>query len=187
MLLLICGVLLWSIMHFLPAADVGIRRALMAKIGENPYKGLFALLMFFSIFLVVSGWKSSSLEVVYLAPAWGRNLTALFMLAGFILFFAPYPPNNFKRFLRHPQLIGMICWGVGHLLSNGEMRSIVLFGGFAIWAALEILLINRRDGVWKKPEAVPFKNDIMLIVGGLVIYVAIMFSHQWLVGVSPMG
>lgn len=184
---LILGVLLWSLMHFLPAADLGVRRKCISKVGENPYKGVFALLMILSIYLMVSGWKATIPELVYLAPTWGRHLTALLMLVGFILFFAPYPPNNFKRFLRHPQLTGLICWGVGHLLSNGEMRSIILFGGLTVWAVLQILLINRRDGARTMPQAVPIKNDIGLVIGGLVVYAVIVMLHPWLFGVSPIG
>ena len=77
---------------------------------------------------------------------------------GFILFFAAYPPTNVKRLLRHPQLTGVALWGVGHLLANGESRSIVLFGGLTLWAIAEIVVINRRDGARDKPAPVPAKT-----------------------------
>lgn len=181
------GVLLWSFTHIIPAAAAGFRGKLIARLGENPYKGIFTLLMVLSIYLIVSGWKDSTQELVYLAPTWGRYATALLVLIAFILFAAPYPPNNFKRILRHPQLIGLACWGLGHLLSNGEARSIVLFGGLAAWAGIEILLLNRRDGVWNRPQAAPGKNDMVLTVAGIVIYAAFALSHQWLFGVSPFA
>ncbi len=187
MLLLVVGVSLWSFMHFLPAADVAVRKSLIAKIGENPYKGIFALLMALSIYLIIAGWKSTIPELVYLPPAWGRHATSLLVLIAFVLFLAPYPPNNFKRILRHPQLTGLTCWGVGHLLSNGEMRSIVLFGGLAAWAVIEILLLNRRDGARVKPESAPLKNDVILVVIGIMIYTIFLFAHSWLFGVSPIG
>jgi uncharacterized membrane protein len=174
-------------MHFLPAADLSVRRNLIARLGENPYKGIFALMMVLSIYLIVTGWKATIPEAVYLAPIWGRHVTMLLMLVAFILFFAPYPSNNFKRILRHPQLTGVIFWSVGHLFSNGELRSLILFGGFALWAVLEILLINRRDGAWTRPQAVPIKNDVILAIAGLVVYLAVIFFHPWLFGVSPMG
>jgi uncharacterized membrane protein len=107
------------------------------------------------------------------------------MLIAFVLFFAPYPPNNIKRLLRHPQLTGVLCWGVGHLLANGEGRSIVLFGGLALWALLEMVLINRRDGAWQKPQPAPRKNDIILAAAGLGAYVIFAMAHQWLFGFSP--
>jgi len=187
MLTLVLGILLWSFMHFLPAADSRIRRNLMARLGENPYKGLFALFMLLSIYLIYRGWTGTVPEAVYQPPAWGRHVTALLMMAAFVLFFAPYPRNNFKRFLRHPQLTGVIVWGVAHLLANGENRSLVLFGGLTLWAVLEILLINRRDGAWSRPEPAPMRNDIVLVIVGLAAYTGMVFAHSWLFNVSPMG
>ena len=184
---LVIGVLLWSFMHFLPAVDAGFRKSMIAKLGENPYKGIFSLLMALSIYLMISGWQATIPELVYAAPAWGRHGTMLLVLVAFVLLSAPYPPNNIKRILRHPQLTGLACWGAGHLLSNGEMRSIVLFGGLAAWAVIEMLLLNRRDGAWTRPDPAPLKNDILLVVAGIVIYAVFLFSHQWLFGVSPIN
>ncbi|MCJ7815267.1 MAG: NnrU family protein, partial [Xanthomonadales bacterium] len=78
-------------------------------------------------------------------------------------------------------------WGMGHLLANGENRSIVLFAGLAIWAVIEIPLLNRRDGAWIKPDPVPAKKDLILVVAGLVVYVIVAVSHQWLFGFSPFA
>jgi uncharacterized membrane protein len=182
---LIFGVLLWSFVHFIPAWFVELRKGVITKLGENPYKGIFTLLMALAIYLVISGWKATTPESLYLAPGWGRHVTSLLVLAGLILFIAPYPPTNIKRVLRHPQLTGVALWGTGHLLANGEMRSIILFGGLAAWALIEMLLLNRRDGDWVKPEPVPLKNDGVLALAGLVIYAVTATAHQWLFGVSP--
>ncbi|MCP4047726.1 MAG: NnrU protein, partial [Gammaproteobacteria bacterium] len=159
---LVLGVLLWSLVHVLPGLTKDFKKNLVGRIGEYPYKGLFLLFMILSLYLIISGWASMTpvesevLAALYTPPEWGGHAAALLMLVGFILFLAPYPPNNFKRILRHPQLIGMVCWGVGHLLAVGTARSIVLFGGLSIWAIIEIFLINRRDGEWVKPEQVSF-------------------------------
>lgn len=185
MIKLVLGIFLWSFAHFVPAAFTGLRKGLMTKIGENGYKGLFLLLMAVAIYLIISGWKSAVPESVYLPPTWGRHLTALLVFIGFVLLFAPYPANNIKRVLRHPQLSGVVCWGAGHLLANGEGRSIVLFGGLALWAILEILLLNRRDGAWVKPAPAPRKNDAVLVLIGFVAYVIVAVAHQRLFGFSP--
>jgi len=185
MIKLVLGVSLWSVMHFIPAIAVDFRKNLISKIGENPYKGLFALFMFLALYLVISGWKATIPVNLYLPPVWGRHVTALLVLIAFILIVAPYHATNLKRFLRHPQLTGVIIWGIGHLLANGESRSIVLFGGLTAWAVIEILLLNRRDGAWTKPDPVPVKKDLILTVAGLVVYVVIAASHQWLFGFSP--
>jgi uncharacterized membrane protein len=182
------GILLGAITHLLPALAVDFRRKLVDRMGENPYKGLFALLTFAAIWLIVSGWKSVPPANLYLPPEWGRHAAALLVLLGWIGFFAPYPPNNIKRLLRHPQLTGVVFWGVGHLLANGESRSIVLFGGLTVWAVLEILLINRREGERSKPPAAPLKNDVLLVIFAVAVYaVFAFFAHPWLFGVSPFA
>lgn len=182
---LIIGLLLWSGTHLAPGLVPGLKQAAVRRLGENGYKGVFTLLMVAAIYLVISGWKSAMPEIVYLPPTWGRHATALLVLIAFILFFAPYPPNNLKRLLRHPQLTGVAVWGIGHLLANGESRSIVLFGGMTIWAIAEILVINRRDGARERPEPVPAKNDFTLAGGGIVAYVVVVAAHQWLFGFPP--
>lgn len=182
---LILGVLVWSFAHFIPAAAVDFRKNMIVKLGEKPYKGIFALLMVLAIYLIISGWKATIPESIYIPPVWGRHATSLLVLFGFILFAASHKPNNIKRFIRHPQLTGLACWGIGHLLANGEARSIVLFGGLTAWAIVEIILLNRRDGAWVKPEPTPRKSDVITIVIGLVVYLVFAFAHQWLFGFSP--
>jgi len=179
------GVLLWSFTHFIPTLFAGPRRKLVERFGENAYKGLFLLLMVLAIYLVISGWKATLPENVYLPPAWGRHVTLLLTLIGFILFFAPYSANNIKRFLRHPQLTGVVLWGLGHLLANGEGRSIVLFGGLAAWAIVEMVLINRRDGAWDKPAPAPRRNDAIRVAIGITAFVIVAAAHRWLFGISP--
>lgn len=179
------GILLWSFTHFIPAAFTGLKKSLVARVGENAYKGIFTLSMALAIYLIISGWKAALPESLYLPPAWGRHATALLVLIGFILFFAPYSANNIKRVLRHPQLTGVICWGAGHLLANGEERSVLLFGGLAAWAAFEMVLLNRRDGAWSKPDPAPVRNDVVRAAVGIAAYVLVAASHQWLFGFSP--
>ena len=187
MIKLVLGVLLWSVMHFIPAIAVDFRKSLISKVGEKPYKGIFALLMVLSLYLVISGWKASIPESIYLPPVWGRHLTSLLVLVAFILFIASHHATNLKRIIRHPQLSGVALWGIAHLLANGEARSIVLFGGLALWAIIEIILLNRRDGAWVKPDPVPRKKDIILLVAGFTTYIIVALSQQWLFGFSPFA
>lgn len=187
MIKLVLGVLLWACTHFIPATAVNFRKNLIGRLGEMPYKGVFALSMALSLYLVISGWRATIPVNLYLPPVWGRHATALLILISFVLFLAPYHATNLKRFLRHPQLTGVAIWGFGHLLANGESRSIVLFGGLAIWAIVEMFLLNRRDGAWIKPDPVPVKKDLILGAAGLVFYGIFAVSHQWLFGFSPFA
>jgi len=183
---LIFGVLLWSATHFIPSALSGFRQALIERRGEQVYKGVFATLMVVAIYLMIAGWKAAGLQSWYLPHEWGRHAAALLMLASLVLFVAPYPPNNIKRWLRHPQLSGVMVWGVAHLLANGEARSVVLFGGLTLWAILEVMLINRRDGDWTRPPVAPRRYDLLVATIGIGAYVALIMAHRWLFGVSPL-
>jgi uncharacterized membrane protein len=185
---LVLGVLLWSVVHFFPSVATDLKKNIVKRIGEYPYKGVFTVLMIVSLYLIIAGWESMTpvepavLKLVYTAPDWGGYAAGVLVLIGFILFLAPYPPNNIKRILRHPQLIGMACWGVGHLLAVGTARAIVLFGGLTVWAIIEIFLINRRDGEWLKADNVPFKKDLAMVLFSVLAYMAFLYTHHLLFG-----
>jgi len=181
------GVLLWSVVHLFSAVAVGGRKTLIDRMGEYPYKGIYALLLILSLYLIISGWGSTVPEqIFYTAPTWGGYAAGLLVFVGFILFMAPYPPNNFKRILRHPQLISVVCLGAGHLLAIGSPRSIVLFGGLTAWALVEIVLINRRDGVWIKPDKVSHLKDLSLVLFGSLAFAVFLFTHHLMFGGDPL-
>lgn len=185
MLLLILGIAIWSLIHFIPASAVEIRSNLIRRFGAGPYKATFAVITLASLLLMIFGWPNASKALLYIPPAQGALIALLLTFIAFVLFFAPYMANNFRRLIRHPQLVGVIFWGSGHLLANGESRSVVLFGGLAIWALIEILLLNRRDGSWSKPATAPVFADIKLLLVGAGLFTLFMFSHQLLFGVAP--
>lgn len=182
------GVLLWSLVHFFPGLAVDFRSTVIRRFGEYPYKGVFILLMVVSLYLIISGWSSLTpvepdvLAGIYTAPEWGGHAAAVLVLVGFVLFLAPYPPNNIKRLFRHPQLIGFIFWGVGHLLAVGTARAIVFFGGLTLWALIEIFLINRREGAWVKPDKAPIRNDVTMVLFSVLAYMAFLYTHHLLFG-----
>lgn len=184
MTLLIIGVVLFCVLHLFPALLPAIRTSVQGKLGENTYRGLFALLIVGSLVVIVFGWKSASPTHVYVPPLQSNPLTSLLILAGLILFFAAQTNGNIKRVIRHPQMTGTMLWGIAHLLLNGDSRSVALFGSLTVWALLEILLINRRDGARAKPGPAALRNDLIPIVAGVLVFGAIMHFHATLFGVS---
>ncbi len=181
---LIAGVLLWSTVHLAPAVPFGIRARLDKAMGTMAYKGLFALLIIGSVVLMVAGWKTAPREMLFMPPAWGSGFNLVCMLAASILFPGPYIKSNVHRFVRHPQLTGLVLWGIGHVLATGQTRSVILFGGLAAWALIEMLFINRRDGARERPARVGAKADFQLLMAGVLLFVVLMYTHGWLFGVS---
>ncbi|WP_417451758.1 NnrU family protein [Kordiimonas sp.] len=186
MAILLLGLALFMLVHFVPVFMTGFRASLMGKLGRNPYRGLFSLLILGSLYLIYLGWTSTAVSLVYTPPMWAFHVTPILVLIGFILFFASQAPTNIRRMVRHPQLMGVAFWAAGHLLANGENRSLLLFGAFLVWAIVSMLGSNRRDGVWVKPPKQSLLKDIVTVVIGAALYVGFIAIHEWLIGVSPM-
>ncbi|WP_238946742.1 NnrU family protein [Seongchinamella unica] len=185
MILLTLGVLLWAGTHLMPSISPSTREALVARLGENGYKGMFSALMLLALALIIFGWRSIDQPTyLYTLPLWTRHLGMLIVLLAFILFVASGQPSRIKQYLRHPQLTGLILWAGAHLMMNGDTRALVLFGGLGLWAILEIIFINRRDGQWVKPEVPGPAQDLKILVVSLVVFAGVAWAHPWLAGVA---
>lgn len=186
MTMLIAGIVLWSITHLLPAIAPGVRANLVGKFGASPYKGLFALDIIIAVVLIVFGWKAAVPASIYAPPLYGSAIPMAAIMLAIVLLVASSTPNNLRRYVRHPQMTAVLLWGVGHLLQNGDSRSIVLFGGLTIWALLEMILINKRDGQWQRPDSVPFVKDIISGVIATAAIAVLIWFHATLFGVPPI-
>lgn len=184
MSLLLLGVLLWAGAHLFPALAVEPRSRLIERVGRGQYRALFALVIVLSVVLIVLGWKIATPVAVYRAPSLGPPLTGMVMAVALILFFSARTRTNIKRAVRHPQLTGVLVWAIGHLLANGDSRSLTLFGGFALWSIVQIVATNRRDGPWIRPDPVPRRMDVVPVAIGVVAYAVLLWAHPWLFGVS---
>jgi len=187
MYLLILGIIFWVGFHLIPALP-SWRDGLASKIGVSPRKGLVALGLVGSIFLMVQGWKLTGPGIPYWdLPQWINHGVVLLMLPAIILFLAPNIPNNLRRVLRHPQLVGFSLWAVLHLLVNADFRSILLFGGLLVWAQLQMWLTNRRDGDWRRPAPISGPVQFIIFGVGIAAWAGLIWLHPWFSGVSPLG
>ncbi len=185
MILLIAGVLLWAAVHLIPTLARPTRQMMIDRLGENGYKGVFSLLTVGAILLIVFGWRSVEQPAyLYHLPLWTRHLGMLLVLAAFLLFGSSQQPTRINRVVRHPQLTGVVLWAAAHLMMNGDSRSLVLFGGLGLWAIAEMVLINRREGAWLKPEVEGWGREVRVAAISLAIFAAAFFAHPWLAGVS---
>ena len=186
MAMLLTGIALWFVVHSFPALAPAGRSALQQKLGEQAYKGVFSLVILGSLLLIVFGWKSAVPSVVYAPPLGPGVLVSVLVLIGLVLFFAAQMNGHLRRLLRHPQMIGTIFWASAHLLSNGDSRSVALFGVFGVWAMFEIVMINRREGPRQGTAAASGKFDLIALVVGGVAFAVIGHFHQSLFGVAPL-
>jgi uncharacterized membrane protein len=182
MKLIIAGLAIWSLVHFVPSMTQPLKLKIKGKLGENGYKLIFTALILASLALIVFGWRSTIPTTLYVLPLYTRHIAMLLVLIGFILFGASNYPTRIKSFVRHPQLTGVIVWAAAHLVLNGDSRSLVLFGGLGVWALLEIILINRREGDWVKPAAPGWARELRGLAISLVVFVVIVMIHPYIAG-----
>ena len=186
MSLLLAGITVWFLVHLFPALAPNARENIVFKLGENPYKGIFSLLILVSLLMIVFGWKSAVPSAVYNPPLLPGVLPTALVLVGLVCFFAAQMNGHIKRLLRHPQMTGTILWASAHLLTNGDSRSVALFGGLGAWALLEILLTNRRDGPRGEAPQAHARQDLLAIVAGGVVFAIVGHFHLKLFGVAPL-
>ena len=180
------GVALWASIHFVPTVLPGVRGTLISALGKKRYSGIFALLVLTALIMIIVGWRTTIPTAVYAPPAWGANFALLLMFASVVLFGAGHAKTNIKRVIRHPQLIGTLFWAIAHIVSNGDSRSLILFGGLGLWAMLEMSLINRREGEWVKPERAPLKSELIGVAAGVVVFLVLIALHPYFAGVLPL-
>ena len=182
--LMIAGLLIWSLVHFIPSLAAPLKQKLTTQLGEKVYKLLFTVLMFTALALIIFGWRSTTPSYLYQLPEFTRHIAMLLVLIAFILMGASNYPTRIKQFIRHPQLTGVVVWAFAHLMLNGDSRSILLFGGMGLWAILEIIFINRREGAWVKQPVSGWARELRGLAISLVVFVVVVMLHPYIAGVS---
>ena len=182
MTLLALGLFIFIGMHSLPSF-VGLRRSLIFRLGEGPYKGLFALVSLTGFVLIVIGKSRAEFQPIWNPPAWGKEAAALLMVFSLILLAAGNMQTNIKRYTRHPMLWGVTLWACAHLLANGDFASLMLFGSLGVFSLFGMVSANLRGAV-KQTTQYPFRKDMVTVIGGLVAYGGFLFLHPYLFGVS---
>ena len=183
MKLLISGLLLWSVVHFIPSIGIELKKKWVEALGQRGYTISFSILIVASLVLIVMGWRSTTPAHVYALPLFVKPVAIILMVFAFLLFGAAKHATRIKRFIRHPQLASIVVWSFAHLLLNGDSRSIVLFSWLGIWAILEMIFINRREGAWVKEPAPGWGQEFKGVAISLVIFVVAAVIHPYITGV----
>jgi len=189
--------LILGLIVFLGAHSVRIfaeawRSARIARLGENRWKGLYSLVSAVGLAMIAWGYGEARAAPVELwnPPLWTRHLAALLTLPAFVLLAAAYVPRTrIKAAVGHPMVIGVKVWALAHLLSNGRLADVVLFGAFLARAVLDLRAARGRDrAAGTRPLAGTWSRDAIAVAGGLVGWGAFAWwLHGWLIGVRPFG
>ena len=189
--ILILGVVLFIGTHLF-AACRSQRAAVIARIGVWPYKGLFSVLSLVGLIVIGVGYgkyRATGWIDVWYPPYWTYYITQLLMWFASILVVAAYIRGDIWRTFKHPMLVGIKTWAVAHLISNGDLGSIVLFGSFLAWAVYDrITLKHRSDAGAPAIPARGRRNDMIALAVGTVLYLFLGFIfHPIVVGVAVFG
>lgn len=190
MYILLLGLAIFFTVHSVSIVNAPWRDRMAERIGEWSWKGLYSLAALVGFVLIVSGYGLARQEpiILYAPPVWLRHAALLLLLPVFPLLLAAYLPGRIQAATKHPMLAATKLWAIAHLLANGMLADVVLFGAFLVWAVADRVSMRRRTQR-AIPSAPPSgANDIVAVVIGLALYVAfVLWLHRWLIGVSPIG
>jgi uncharacterized membrane protein len=187
MQLLIIGLVLFLGIHSVSIVAPRRRDAWVASMGANAWRGLYSLVALAGFVLIVIGYAKARRAPVplYFPPAGLRHVAFVLMLPVFPLVFAAYLPGRIQQALKHPMLVAVKTWALAHLLANGMLADVLLFGSFLAWAVIDRISLGRRP---PRPMMMPLPrpsvgNDILAVVLGLALYVAtVLWLHRALIG-----
>ncbi len=196
---LILGLILFLGVHSVRIWADGWRNQTIEAYGEKVFKGVYALVSILGFYLLVVGYGEARLQTVALwnPPIFTKHISMLLMLLSSILLMATYiPRNHFKMRLKHPMVLSVKVWALSHLLANGNLADLVLFGSFLIWAVLNFRSARARDRAHVENsdanEEAPRKPNLLAtliaLFGGMGLWAVITFVlHAKIVGVAPLG
>jgi uncharacterized membrane protein len=193
MMVLIVGLILFLGIHLVPTSPE-LRDGLKERIGEIPYKIIFSLLSLAGLIVIVLGYHKLQLHpgknpILWEPPIWTRHIAVALMLPAMILLVASVIPSRIRTAVRHPMLIAIKTWAFAHLIANGDLGALLLFGSFLAFAVYDRISVKKRGAQGPLGSAAPSSaiNDVIVVVLGIALYAALLLGgHQWLIGVSPM-
>ena len=187
---LILGLVVFFGIHSTSLVALGWRNRIAERLGTRAWRRLYSIAAAIGIYLLVSGYGAArhSTQVLYVTPPSFRYVAALLMLPAFVLVLAAVLPGRVSARARHPLLLATLLWSAAHLLTNGSVADVLLFGTFLLWSVAVRVSLEYRPA--RPPIALPEStaNDAIAVVGGLAIYAIVLFwLHARLFGASPLG
>jgi uncharacterized membrane protein len=192
MIVLLLGLVIFLGIHSTRIVAEPFRARMLQRLGEGRWKGMYSLVSALGLGLIVVGYGLARTQpvVLWAPPIWTRHLAALLTLGSFVLLAAAYVPRNaLKARLHHPMMLGIKLWALAHLLANGTVADVLLFGAFLLWAVLAFRAARQRDRAGAVLYAPGTTGGTLTAVGvGIVAWLVFAFwLHGWLIGVQPFG
>lgn len=192
MVYLVLGLVIFLGVHSVRIVADGWRARTVASIGANAWKGAYSLASVVGFALIVWGFGQARMQPMQLwsPPIGMRHLASLLTLAAFVLLAAAYVPGNgIKARVHHPMVLGVKVWALAHLLANGNLAHVLLFGSFLVWAVLNFSSCRRRDRAagTAYPPGRPMATVVTVVAGALAWAVFAMWLHGWWIGIRPIG
>ena len=190
MIYLIAGLIVFLGVHSVRIVAEDWRTRTIARMGENPWKGVYSLLSIAGFVLLVWGYGQARQMgvVLYDTPVFTRHIAGLLMLVSLVLLVAAYVPrNHIKAGIGHPMIVGVKVWAFSHLLANGRLSDVGLFGAFLAWAVLDFIAARKRDRrLGTVYPAGSMLGTGLTLLGGVILWgVFVAGLHLWLIGVPP--
>ena len=183
MMVLALGVVVFAALHLVPAIPP-LKQRLKAAIGDGVYGPVYGIASIVALGLIVVGWRRSDFVAVYDPPSWGAHANFLFTLVAFICLGVFLFRGSLRQKLRFPMGVAVMFWAVGHLLANGDQRSLILFGGLLAYAVGHVL-VGLVNGVRPSPE-VRGGHNLLSILAGVALYGVMTQLHPVLIGVPVL-
>jgi len=187
--LLIIGLVIFLGVHSVAIVSLDFRNQALARLGEGGWKGAYGLISLIGFVLICYGFGLARREPVFLyfPPTWLRQVALVIMLPVFPLLFASYLPGRIKTAAKHPMLAAVKFWALAHLLANGTLADVLLFGAFLAWAVVDRISLKRRPAQVLRTAPPGRGNDAIAVVLGLAVYALFLgWAHLRLFGVSPL-
>ncbi|MBU3725394.1 MAG: protein NrnU [Burkholderiaceae bacterium] len=192
MTLLLIGLILFIGTHSLRIVADGWRTQMVTRLGAMPWKGLISVLSLVGFILIVKGYAAARAAPVLLwqSPVWLAHLVSLLTLVAFIFLLAAYiPKNSIKAKVGHPMVISVKIWAFSHLLANGTLADVLMFGAFLVWAVMSFRAARKRDqrDAVVRPAGELLPTLITVVIGSLIWVWFALQGHAWLIGVRPFA
>ena len=190
MTILIAGLVLFLGMHSISIFSNTTRDRLAAQFGPMGWRALYSIVSIVGFVLIIRGYAAARLDpvVLWVPPRWTAHLAAALLLPVFVMLLSAYLPGRIQTALKHPMLVAVKLWAVAHLLANGTLADVILFGSFLAWAVLDRISMKRRTPRTRPELPKSAANDAIAVVGGLGLYALFaLYLHVRWIGVAPFG